>query len=208
VELTSLSTELVSVIRGFHAKGWAEATSTNYSFRHPSPNDFTFSISRSGVDKGQFTEQDLMQMDDEGKPLEAFQRIKPSAETGLHTMLYRNPAIGAILHTHSVDVTVLSMLRKHKDALTFQGFELQKGIEGVTTHQSTLVLPIFENSQDIEALSRVVRARLTTSPQVFGFVLRGHGLYAWGKDIATAKRHIETYEFLATCALKLELHAK
>jgi methylthioribulose-1-phosphate dehydratase len=207
VELATLSAALVSIVRGFHTRGWAEATSTNYSFRHQAPNNAVFSISRSGVDKGRFEEADLMQLDANGQPLEGFQRIKPSAETALHTMLYRNSAIGAVLHTHSVDVTVFSLLNRHEDNLYFQGMELQKGIEGVTTHESVLTLPMFDNTQDIEALSGQVAARLAAEPQpVFGFILKGHGLYAWGKDLATAKRHIETYEFLVTCSRQLHLH--
>jgi methylthioribulose-1-phosphate dehydratase len=207
VELASLSAALVSIVRGFHARGWAEATSTNYSFRHPAPKDALFSISRSGVDKSRFEADDLMQLDANGQPIEGFQHIKPSAETALHTMLYRNRAIGAVLHTHSVDVTVFSLLNRHQDTLYFQGMELQKGIEGTTTHESVLSLPMFDNAQDIETLSQQVEARLAAEQQsVYGFILKGHGLYAWGKDLDTAKRHIETYEFLVTCSRQLHLH--
>jgi methylthioribulose-1-phosphate dehydratase len=29
-----------------------------------------------------------------------------------------------------------------------------------------------------------------------GFLLRRHGLYAWGKDLDEARRHLEIFEFL------------
>jgi len=31
---------------------------------------------------------------------------------------------------------------------------------------------------------------------VHGFLLRRHGLYTWGEDLAQAKRHLEILEFL------------
>jgi methylthioribulose-1-phosphate dehydratase len=34
------------------------------------------------------------------------------------------------------------------------------------------------------------------SPAIHGFLLRGHGLYTWGDDLAQARRHVEILEFL------------
>jgi len=31
------------------------------------------------------------------------------------------------------------------------------------------------------------------------FLIRGHGTYAWGKDLSEAKRHLETLEYLCHC---------
>ena len=33
-------------------------------------------------------------------------------------------------------------------------------------------------------------------PEAHGFLLRRHGLYTWGEDVAQAKRHLEIVEFL------------
>jgi ribulose-5-phosphate 4-epimerase/fuculose-1-phosphate aldolase len=33
-------------------------------------------------------------------------------------------------------------------------------------------------------------------PPFHGFLLSGHGLYTWGRDLAEARRHIEIHEFL------------
>ena len=35
-----------------------------------------------------------------------------------------------------------------------------------------------------------------------GFLIRKHGLYAWGKDVFSARRHIEIYEFLFECTAR------
>jgi methylthioribulose-1-phosphate dehydratase len=33
------------------------------------------------------------------------------------------------------------------------------------------------------------------------FIIRGHGTYAWGRDLFEAKRHLETLEYLCHCEL-------
>ena len=77
-----------------------------------------------------------------------------------------------------------------------------KGLHGVHTHEHREILPIFENSQDIAQLAQKVWARLQTDLAVHGFLLRRHGLYTWGKNLAEAKRHAEVLEFL------LEVHGR
>ncbi len=45
-------------------------------------------------------------------------------------------------------------------------------------------------------LSGVVRGVLDQHPDAHGFLLRRHGLYTWGADLAQAVRHVEILEFL------------
>jgi methylthioribulose-1-phosphate dehydratase len=200
----ALKQELRSVIHWFHSKGWAPATSTNYSFRNPAPEQNTYTISRSGIDKGLFKVEDFMEVDANGQALEAYRDSKPSAETLIHTMLYEQAEVRAVLHTHSVVNTVFSWEHRAEACVSISGFELLKGIAGINTHEATIQLPIFENSQDIESLSGHIRESLKNYPGVPGFLLAGHGLYAWGSGIAEAKRHIEVFEFLMDCLNQLE----
>jgi len=204
----ALQLELLSVIHWFHAKGWAPATSSNYSFRNPAPDQNTFTISRSGIDKGLFKTRDFMEVDAQGRALEAFRGVKPSAETLIHTMLYEQSEVQAVLHTHSVVNTVFSWKHRAEACVSISGFELLKGIAGVTTHDTTVQLPIYENSQDITYLSGYIRESLRNYPGVPGFLLAGHGLYAWGSSIAEAKRHIEVFEFLLECLNQLGPHSE
>jgi methylthioribulose-1-phosphate dehydratase len=37
---------------------------------------------------------------------------------------------------------------------------------------------------------------LRAHPRAHGFLIRRHGLYTWGADIAQARRHLEVLEFL------------
>jgi methylthioribulose-1-phosphate dehydratase len=196
-----MTTQLLPIIHYFHQRNWAPATSANYSLRLPDHAGFT--ISRSGVDKSAFSEQDLMDVDAQGQPTPAYAHLKPSAETLLHALLYRLfPATGAILHTHSVVNTVFSRLQIDKGHAQFKGYELQKAIAGVSTHESTLELPVFPNSQDMSGLCGRIEPYLLENPACKGFLLSSHGLYAWGADLAEAKRHVEAYEFLMECALR------
>ena len=71
-----------------------------------------------------------------------------------------------------------------------------KGLSGVSTHEHSESVPIIENSQDMEALSLSLAEALTKYPQAHGVLLRRHGLYTWGRDVAEARRHVEILEFL------------
>jgi methylthioribulose-1-phosphate dehydratase len=77
-----------------------------------------------------------------------------------------------------------------------EGFEMLKGLEGVTTHEHREWLPIVENSQNMRALAENVSKILALYPDAHGFLLRQHGLYTWGADLGKAKRHVEILEFL------------
>ncbi|MDX2304835.1 MAG: methylthioribulose 1-phosphate dehydratase [Microscillaceae bacterium] len=201
--IETLQEELITVIHIFNSNGWSQATSTNYSFRNPDQTD-TYTITSSGKDKSQVWTDDLMVVDREGKAVEGYTHIKPSAETLLHTVLYAaNPQIHAILHTHSIQGTILSMLHASDKQVKITGFELLKGIQGITSHEAEVIVPIFANSQDIPALSQEIKTYYDAHPEMTGFLLAGHGFYTWGSSIAEAKRHMEAYEFLFECMIKL-----
>jgi methylthioribulose-1-phosphate dehydratase len=155
-------------------------------------------ITQSGKDKSTLEADDLMLCDFDGVAVDA--GLKPSAETALHTALYRHDAsIGAVLHTHSIMSTVLS--RQLAADLSLSGFEMQKALRGVRSHEDPVTIALFENTQDMHALATAVVGRLAAGTlTVPGFLVRGHGLYAWGADLAEAQRHVEGFEFLLACA--------
>lgn len=138
-----------------------------------------------------------MVCDLEGRPLDA--ACKASAELPLHCRLYQlDESVGAVLHTHSVTSTVLS--RRAGPAVRITGFEMQKALGGVTTHEDEISVPVFDNDQDLDALAEnVASAWARGDINVPGFLIAGHGLYAWGRDITEAERHVEGFEFLFDC---------
>ena len=91
------------------------------------------------------------------------------------------------------------MLSEHHAAdggLALQGFEMLKALEGVTTHTHREWVPIVENDQDMARLADGVAGVLTEHGDAHAFLLRGHGLYTWGRTVAEAERHVEALEFL------------
>ncbi|MDC3378829.1 methylthioribulose 1-phosphate dehydratase [Planctomycetota bacterium] len=194
--LAAHAREIVAVSRFLSAKGWSPATSSNYSSRI---DDERAAITCSGKDKGSLTEADVLVVTLDGRPVGVG---TPSAETRLHTRLYaRYPEIGAVLHVHTINATVVSRACTG-DTLTLQGYELQKAFAGVTTHKVDVQVPIFENSQDMHVLARQIDERLGDAPSPPGYLIRGHGLYAWGANMPEAKRHVEAFDFLFGCHLE------
>jgi methylthioribulose-1-phosphate dehydratase len=159
-------------------------------------------ITVSGKHKGELIPDDIMLVDLEGK---AYNSAKmPSAETLMHTLVYSLfEDVGAVLHHHTVNGTVLSRLLVNSFAT--EGYEMHKAFRGYTTHESRVEIPIFENSQDYPALAIQVREYLQAHPDTLGFFLRGHGLYTWGRDMKEAKIRVETFEFLFEAELKMRL---
>ena len=181
------------VAREFHGRGWALGTSGNYSVvLQESP--FRLLITSSGLDKSAMAESDFLEIDGEGRVLHG--TGKPSAETLLHLAVARARNAGCVLHTHSVWSTLLSERHSDESGLAISGYEMLKGLEGVKTHEHREWIPILENSQDIPVLAGKVSEVLERVKDAHGFLLRGHGLYTWGVDMAQARRHVEIFEFL------------
>ncbi len=71
-----------------------------------------------------------------------------------------------------------------------------KGLENIQTHEHREWIPVFENTQDMAALASQVREFVKSRPEIHGLLVRRHGMYTWGKDLASAARHVEILEFL------------
>jgi methylthioribulose-1-phosphate dehydratase len=203
--------QLISIGREFYHKQWSVGTSSNYSVRLRE-KPLRVLITASGKDKGALSQDDFVTVDEHGKvtneatPSAVTQESQPmpSAETMLHVVALRQPTLTAVLHTHSVWSTILSNRYASQGYVEISGYEMLKGLEGIKTHETTVRLKIFENTQDIAALSSEVHQLLNdpAEPLRYGFLLRRHGLYTWGKDLFAARRHVEIIEFL------LEVHGR
>lgn len=185
--------ELAAVGRAFYSRGWVLGTSGNFS-AVVSREPLRLAITSSSVDKGGLTADHILQIDHQGNVLEGDGR--PSAETLLHLAVVRLREAGAVLHTHSVWSNILSDAYSADGGFSIEGYEMLKGLEGVSTHEHREWVPIIENSQDMTRLAESVNETLQQHPRAHGFLLRRHGLYTWGNDIAEAKRHVEIFEFL------------
>lgn len=186
---------IVAVGRWLDSKGWAPATSGNYSARL---DDDSFAVTVSGRHKGRLTPDDVMRVDAAGASLDG---KKPSAETALHLALYRAfPDIGAVLHSHSPAAVGLSRAVAG-DGYRLAGHEMLKALPGIATHDITVTLPIVENSQDMVVVEAEIAPRLLETGAIPAYLIRSHGLYGWGRDMAEAERVIEAIEWMIAAEL-------
>jgi len=192
--LPAIARSFHEIGRDFHTRGWVLGTSGNFS-TVVSRKPLKLVITASAVSKGAIRPADVLLVGADGRAI-GRSTGKPSAETALHLAVARTRQAGAVLHTHSVWSTMLSERSGDQGGLRLSGFEMLKGLEGVRTHQHTEWVPILGNDQDIPSLARRAETMLQQSPEVHGFLLRGHGLYTWGDDLAQARRHVEIFEFL------------
>lgn len=184
---------LCATARWCYGRGWVPATSGNFSVRDH--HAARILISPSGLDKGLITPADLLETDLAGRS--SHPTKKPSAETGLHAVIYRDrPGTHAILHVHTIWNTILSGELAKQGYVRLTGYELLKGLSGVATHEFEERVPILENSQDYERLASDLAVVLREFKQAHGVLLSRHGLYTWGKSVAEARRHLEALEFL------------
>ncbi|HET9464605.1 MAG TPA: methylthioribulose 1-phosphate dehydratase [Gemmatimonadales bacterium] len=188
---TRLATEIAEIGRQCYARGWSLGTSGNFS-AVVSRDPLRLAITASGVDKGTLTAGDIVEIDQHGRVVAGTGR--PSAEASLHLAIARARGAGAVLHTHSIWSTILS--DADKDGLGIEGYEMLKGLDGVASHEHSEWLPILENTQDWAAAAPQVRRILSEHPNSHGFLIRRHGLYTWGRDLAAARRQVEVLEFL------------
>lgn len=196
--LAACAAELITHTRELSALGWTPATSSNFSMRM---DDQHAAVTVSGRDKGKLVADDIMVVDFDGHAVGSDKR--PSAETMLHTQLYRRlPDVGCVLHTHSLAQTLASKLYSGAGHIRFEEYELIKAFRGQETHETIMDVPVLANNQHIPTLAAQVDVLLDKGP-MWGYLIEGHGMYAWGRDIAEARRHLEAFEFLLNCELEM-----
>jgi len=186
--------EIIATGQRLDARGLAPATSGNYSVRL---KDGRIAVTVSGRHKGRLTSDDVMAVDSEGRPLED---KKPSDETKLHIQIYAaHPNAQAILHIHSVPGAVITRLNR-ADEIVIEGYEMLKAFPGVKTHETNIAVPVVDNSQDMNILSSALAGKITSG--IPAYIIRDHGFYVWGKDMAEAERVAEALEYLLSCEME------
>src|SRR5262245_20478600 len=189
-----IAQRLAEIGRRFDARGWVLGTSGNFSVvleRDP----LRLAITASGLAKGDLTADQTVEIDGEGRVIGDSTR-RPSAETRLHLEVVNIRGAGAVLHTHSLWSTLLSERHARAGGIAIEGYEMLKGLEGVTTHEHAEWIPVLDNDQDMARLSGPVRDVLVSQPAAHAFLLRRHGMYTWGETLSQAVRHVEIVEFL------------
>lgn len=193
-DFADAAARLIKIGQRFDSRGWVLGTSGNFSFVIDD-EPLRLAITRSGTQKGELTAADIMELDGDGISVGTTPGI-PSAETRLHLEVIAARPVRAVLHTHSTWSTLVSDRFAPRGGVAIQGYEMLKGLAGVTTHEHREWIPIVENDQDMPRLAAKIGETLQAHPECHAFLLRRHGLYTWGATLAEAVRHVEIVEFL------------
>lgn len=185
---------LIRIGQRFDARGWVFGTSGNFSIV-VEEEPVRLAITKSGTQKGDLTANDILEVGEDGTSIGATVGV-PSAETRLHLEIVAARPAAAVMHTHSVWSTLLSDRFALRGGVEIRGYEMLKGLSGVTTHEHREWIPILDNDQDMARLAKKAGDTLRDQPACHGFLLKRHGLYTWGATVSEAVRHVEIIEFL------------
>jgi methylthioribulose-1-phosphate dehydratase len=190
--------KLLDAGRRLDARGWVAATGGNLSARL---DDGSIAITVSGRHKGDLVPDDIMRVDMNGAALDG---KKPSAETLLHTGLYRlRPGVNAILHSHPRAGVLYGLANPDAVVVTMTGYEFLKAFPGIDTHEAVVALPIYNNTQDMPSLQRKVDAWFETNPAAPAvYLVRGHGLTVGAATVDAARYTTEAVEELMAYELE------
>lgn len=180
---------LAAVSRRLYSRGFVDATSGNFSVKLDADRIL---ITATGRDKATLGPGDVVIVDLDGRPL-AGEKNRPSYETRIHVRAYVATGAGAVLHAHPPHVVALSTAVGA--TIDLRGLELVKAFEGVKDPALPLAVPVLDNDQDMDRMSRACAAAFR--PPVPAVVLRGHGVTVFGRDLDEAVRHLEALEALA-----------
>lgn len=191
----------------FAARGWMPGTAGNLSVtlgRDP----LRLAVTASGLDKGELTAGDIVIIDGHGDGVrgEGGSGKRPSAEAGLHARIAARAGAGAVIHVHAL--AAVTAAHFWPNGVVLRDLEMLKGI-GHAAHDEEVVIPVVQNSQDMNALGdafeRLYRPATDQTRDVPALIVAGHGIYAWGRDLREARWHLELTEGLLQIALATRL---
>lgn len=138
--------------------------------------------------------------------------LKPSDCTPLFLAAFERGA-GCCIHTHSqwcVIITLLVEKLYSKDACfeisnieQIKGIPRGKGKVGRLGFHDTLRVPIIENTAFEEDLTGALEAAMERYPDTYAVLVRRHGIYVWGDDVAKAKTQCESLDYIFQLAVRM-----
>ncbi|MFD8104555.1 S-methyl-5-thioribose-1-phosphate isomerase [Nocardia fluminea] len=199
---------IATIARQLYDRGWMPGTAGNISVRVEAPSWPVAAgagawpallITASGLSKGELSADDTVLVGIADTTAHAGQRRKPSAETSIHTAVYRTRPAGAVVHVHSPFATALATTAARPgDAVTplrISGFELLKGFG--LADPSTVVIPVFPNWPEVARIGADIDTYLRENPDAPPILfITGHGITTWGDTLAQARDRAECLEAL------------
>jgi methylthioribose-1-phosphate isomerase len=181
--------QIPEVARKLYARGWMAGTAGNISVRAGQ----TAVITGSGLSKGELSVHDLVTVNIVDSQQVSGTR-RPSAETAIHTAIYRSTSAGAVVHVHPPHASAQSI--DTAEMLRFSGYELIKGLRAT----EVIDIPVFTNHANVARIGADIEQYLLEHPDAAPVLfIAGHGITAWGTDLAQARDRAECLE--AMCEL-------
>ncbi|MEW2630991.1 methylthioribulose 1-phosphate dehydratase [Streptomyces sp. NPDC048389] len=199
-ERVRVGSELAAFSRTLYERGWMPGTAGNVSVRLPGR---AVLITASGRDKGELTAEDMVVVLADTGEEAAPGRLRASAETTIHSAIYRTTDAGAVIHVHSPYATAVACRTGHRTRLTslrIERFELLKGL-GLADPTRTEV-PVFPNWPEVPRIAADVADHLAATQHAPpALLITDHGITTWGRDLAQARNRLECLESI--CRLLL-----
>lgn len=163
----------------------------------------------SGVQKERMEPRDMYVLDEQGNVVHApearpppYRPPKLSECAPLFTAAYELRGAGAVMHSHSLNAVMATMLDPQATEFRVTHLEMIKGIENHGFYGNCIV-PIIENTARECELTDRMRQAIKDYPQANAVLVRRHGVYVWGKDWIQAKTQAECYDYLFEAAVKM-----
>ncbi|MBF6265187.1 S-methyl-5-thioribose-1-phosphate isomerase [Nocardia farcinica] len=191
---------IAATARELYARGWMPGTAGNLSVR----TGDTAVVTASGLAKGELSATDMVRVAiADSTPLPGQDR-RPSAETSIHTAVYRATGAAAVVHVHSPFATALATRAGAADevrVLRITDYELIKGLGG--TDRTAIDLAIFPNWRDVPRIAADIERRLAEHPGAPPVLcIAGHGITTWGENLTQARDRAECLEALCELVLR------
>ncbi|HUN64755.1 MAG TPA: class II aldolase/adducin family protein [Bacteroidota bacterium] len=171
---------LVDVCHRIDARGYVAATDGNVSVR---TENGTFLTTRTAVNKGLVTEEDIVEVDMEGNPLRP--GLRPSTEIGMHSFIYaRRPDVRAIVHAHPPYATGFAAAREPLTGCTFPEVIIGLGAIPLAEYATPSTPEVANSLEPFIAESDAV-------------LLANHGVVTCGRDLWDACFKMEKVEHTA-----------
>jgi len=195
--LTDPKAIICELCRQFYAQGWVSGTGGGISIR----DSGRVYIAPSSVQKERLEPDHIFVLDDDGNIVSAPEgNFVLSACAPLFYNAYRLRDAGAVLHSHSINAMLATLIDGNELRLT--QLEMMKGIRGVGFHD-VHVVPIIENTARECDLADSMAEAMQAYPDASAVLVRRHGVYVWGADWVEAKTHAECYDYLFEAAVRM-----
>jgi len=191
----------------FYNNGWVTGTGGGISIKQ----DKDIYIAASGVQKERIVGDDIFVYNENEEEISAppsEKRLKASQCTPLFFNAYKHREAGAVIHTHSQQAVMVTLLYDTEFVITHQ--EMIKGImkgygkdASYLQYNDKLVVPIIENTPHERDLKDRMLKAMEKYPEANAVLVRRHGVYVWGPNWVKAKTMCECYDYLFEIAVKM-----